>query len=293
MKWKSAVSVLAVLLPFDAFATEVDGVLSLDPVAVQSCLVVEIALGPGDALAGLRWYHNDATVPFPELLLMEGIAGIPPDLDDVSLILEQITGASLAWGDVGISPPITSTTDVVHAVFIFPENVPMSAEGTGGGPGIGYRLAGGGLPTYVSAEGEEWVLLDEAISVAVEPVLDTSKGLSSVVLSSLKAERGGGRRSLPTVSSDGSLELSVVPNPFNPRAEIRFRLGEPQDVAVSVYNLRGALVSTPLTQALPVGPHTVMWQGTDAFGHAVASGVYFVVVDAGSQQARKRVTLVR
>jgi hypothetical protein len=81
-----------------------------------------------------------------------------------------------------------------------------------------------------------------------------------------------------------------VPNPFNPTTTIRFDLGgtTPQHVSLRIFDVRGALEQTS-----PPGRHDVRWDGRDARGTAVASGVYFYRLDAADLRAQRKMVLVR
>jgi len=72
-----------------------------------------------------------------------------------------------------------------------------------------------------------------------------------------------------------------VPNPFNPRTEIRFDLPEAQSVRLSVYDLGGRVVRQLVARTLPAGRHDVAWSGDDDKGRRVPSGVYFYRIEAG------------
>lgn len=65
------------------------------------------------------------------------------------------------------------------------------------------------------------------------------------------------------------------PNPFNPSTQISFTLPTEVEVTVVVYNMLGQTVATLVDETLPTGSHTVVWDGTDDSGQAVATGVYF------------------
>lgn len=75
------------------------------------------------------------------------------------------------------------------------------------------------------------------------------------------------------------------PNPFNPATIIEFELPLPGRVRMTVYNVAGRRVRTPLDQFLPPGRHRTMWDGTDDAGRDLPSGVYFyrLETDLGSQ----------
>jgi M6 family metalloprotease-like protein len=73
------------------------------------------------------------------------------------------------------------------------------------------------------------------------------------------------------------------PNPFNPRTSIRFYLPARTPLDLAVFDVRGALVKRLASGNFDLGPHVVEWDGTDAEGRAVASGVYVyrLLTDAG------------
>jgi hypothetical protein len=65
------------------------------------------------------------------------------------------------------------------------------------------------------------------------------------------------------------------PNPFNPSTRIRFSLPTVSTVSLNVYNLLGQDVTTLISGVLPAGEQTAVWNGKDASGRSVASGIYF------------------
>lgn len=87
--------------------------------------------------------------------------------------------------------------------------------------------------------------------------------------------------------------LSVSPNPFNPRLEIRYNLSQAGPVRLQVYDLRGRLVRTLLDEMRPAGAGTVLWDGCDQAGRVAASGVYQLQLTAGGQLSARRITLVK
>lgn len=87
--------------------------------------------------------------------------------------------------------------------------------------------------------------------------------------------------------------VTIAPNPFNPRTEIRLTLGEDVRARVAVYDLAGRHVATLADRGYAAGEHSVIWEGKDATGRAVSSGVYFVMVDLGGEVQQHKVALVR
>ncbi len=83
------------------------------------------------------------------------------------------------------------------------------------------------------------------------------------------------------------------PNPFNPGTKIRFALPRPAKVEAVVYDLSGRRVKTLLNGFLRAGWHSVTWDGTNALGHRVASGVYLYTIRSGAEVVTGKMTLVQ
>ncbi|MFQ5652341.1 MAG: cohesin domain-containing protein [bacterium] len=93
---------------------------------------------------------------------------------------------------------------------------------------------------------------------------------------------------------DFALEQNY-PNPFNPETKIVFDLpsGLSSEVTLQVFNLQGQLVRTLLNARLLPGTHAVVWDGVDARGQAVASGVYVYTLRTKDFVATKKMLLLR
>jgi flagellar hook assembly protein FlgD len=87
--------------------------------------------------------------------------------------------------------------------------------------------------------------------------------------------------------------LPPYPNPFNPSATVAFTLVKPGRSDVRVYDLRGRLIRVLAEGHFDVGRHEVTWHGKDNAGRRVASGVYFVRMQAGGVDQIKRMVLVK
>lgn len=83
------------------------------------------------------------------------------------------------------------------------------------------------------------------------------------------------------------------PNPFNPTTE--FFISLPQDTHVSfvIYNVMGQKVKTLVDDYMSAGTHTIRWDGTNEYGSAVSSGIYFYRVVAGDNVVTKKMMLVK
>jgi hypothetical protein len=70
------------------------------------------------------------------------------------------------------------------------------------------------------------------------------------------------------------VSLTNYPNPFNPETTIQFEIPSAMNVRLDIMNIRGQLVKTVTSEQYSSGIHNVSWNGKDANGKQVASGVY-------------------
>jgi hypothetical protein len=69
------------------------------------------------------------------------------------------------------------------------------------------------------------------------------------------------------------------PNPFNPSTRISFSLGQSGTVTLRVFDILGQQVTTLLNGPMGAGAHEAEWNGRDAAGRVLASGVYFYRIE--------------
>ncbi len=84
-----------------------------------------------------------------------------------------------------------------------------------------------------------------------------------------------------------------MPNPFNPSTAIRYQLPQAGPVRLSVYNLLGQEVRELVNESKEAGSFTATWDGTDALGRRVASGIYLYRIQAGDFSASRRMLLLK
>lgn len=83
------------------------------------------------------------------------------------------------------------------------------------------------------------------------------------------------------------------PNPFNANTRISFGLPQESDVRLDVYAITGARVATLLDGRYQAGWYDINWNGADASGKALASGVYFYKLNAGGEVISMKMTLLK
>ena len=115
----------------------------------------------------------------------------------------------------------------------------------------------------------------------LEPVFDVLVSVAQEVLSN------------DIVSVPSQYELyQNFPNPFNPTTEIRYALAELSDVVVSVYDLKGRLMKTLISQKQPAGLNKILWDGTDNVGKKVSAGMYLYTIEAGTFRKTKKMVML-
>ncbi len=70
--------------------------------------------------------------------------------------------------------------------------------------------------------------------------------------------------------------LSAHPNPFNPSTELRLILPESGRTTVSIHDITGRRLITLLDEDLPTGERRLRWNGRDASGQDLPSGLYLL-----------------
>ena len=80
--------------------------------------------------------------------------------------------------------------------------------------------------------------------------------------------------------------LANFPNPFNPETWIPYQLSKPTEVTITIYAVNGQVVRMLTLGHQPAGIYqsrsrAAHWDGRNAFGEPVASGLYFYTLTAG------------
>jgi hypothetical protein len=85
-----------------------------------------------------------------------------------------------------------------------------------------------------------------------------------------------------------------VPNPFNPTTAMEFDLARASHVRLTVFDVAGQSVRTLVDGRFEAGRNRrVIWDGLDASGRRVPSGVYFYRLDAGDFTATRKMVVLK
>jgi|GEM_PF-3722948 len=104
----------------------------------------------------------------------------------------------------------------------------------------------------------------------------------------------------PSESDDGSQQMPAdyylwqnYPNPFNAATEIKFGIPADTHVRVRIYDIIGRRIATLIDGIKAAGVHAANWDGRDASGKAVSSGIYFYHIQADGYSQCKKMLLIK
>jgi hypothetical protein len=89
------------------------------------------------------------------------------------------------------------------------------------------------------------------------------------------------------------LLLQNYPNPFNASTRINYRLTEAAPTKLDIFNLKGELVRSLVNEVQTPGDYQLDWDGTDAEGEQVSSGLYFYRLTSGETTETQKMSLLR
>lgn len=96
----------------------------------------------------------------------------------------------------------------------------------------------------------------------------------------------------PVIPAETALK-AVYPNPFNPTAVIPYTLAESRDVTIHIYNTRGQIIRSFNQGTQPANSYKIVWDGTDANGNALGTGVYYIKMLAGKDSFQQKAVLIK
>ena len=101
---------------------------------------------------------------------------------------------------------------------------------------------------------------------------------------------------LITLTPKKTILLANYPNPFNPETWIPYQLSEPAEVTLTIYTASGQLVRRLALGHQPAGLYqnrrrAAYWDGRNALGERVVSGVYFYTFTAGEFTATRKMLI--
>ncbi len=137
-----------------------------------------------------------------------------------------------------------------------------------------------------NSEAVQWYVVDVP-GVAITAELDPDGWV-------LCTKANGDISGLPEVPEAAVTRITGnVPNPFNPRTEIRWEQAAGGAVRLEIFDLAGRRLRTLVDGERPAGAQTAAWDGRDEQGRAAAAGMYFVRLTTPAAAYLHKITLVK
>ena len=146
--------------------------------------------------------------------------------------------------------------------------------------------------TGVEGEGDLVHLRFRLIDVTVPGWVEIAEVLVSDGMGRINRLEGLGLEALRALPTEYGLSRNY-PNPFNPDTQIPYQLPEAGEVSLAVYNTLGQQVRVLVQERQEAGFYRVVWDGRDARGRQVSSGIYLVRMEAGTFSAVGKVLLLK
>lgn len=287
------------------------------PADFSQLLVLDLAAG--------QWVDMDPAAPGLQGIVLAGANPAPPlePLPDGRIRVVTIGRFGVADGGVEVVDPVAGTTsgllvteqqlggELLDFVTVGEQTVGIVSDAAFHTSLVAFPAAGGGAPvTWAAAADYDYAdvawdgagqvyLCDRGLGHSGVRVFDAATGAELT-----PAPVATGRPPfmcvppLPTGTAAPAAPPSPVtlappfPNPANPAVTLRWRAVPGRPLELSVWDARGRLVARrPLPAA--GGDGSWRWDGRDAAGRPVPSGVYLLRLRQGTAVASRRVTLVR
>mgnify|MGYP002640517509 CR=1 FL=1 len=206
------------------------------------------------------------------LVLRTSNAGFAIVLDEN--FANSIVPVDLATGSVG-TPLEGLSGGYIASVAIDGNRLLIGDQGSFTDP------SSAGLKIYDATTG---VLLQGPIDTGLPP--NYIVVLNQAPITAVREERSA---ALPVDTALGA----GYPNPFNATVRAPFDVAVDGYVEMHVYDLLGRRVQTLVAEHLSPGGYSATWNGTDAAGHTVANGTYFLRLATGADRAMTKVMLLK
>jgi len=204
--------------------------------------------------------------------------------DRERLVVGRGTGAG-TFQSPQLLPVGVAASDVVVA----------DLDGDGRAEDLAVPCAGGNVVSVVRATGTpsrtDYGTDAEPIVVAAGDLngdgsVDLAVGAGSRITLLLNRK---GVTAVPAPVATARLELSrIAPNPARSPLSLAFELPAAGRATLKMYDLAGRLVRVLVDATLDAGRHSVAWDGRDAAGRTLGTGVYVVDLRQGGERASRK-----
>lgn len=90
-----------------------------------------------------------------------------------------------------------------------------------------------------------------------------------------------------------SIDIVNYPNPFNSNTNFKYDVDIDADVSLVIYDLKGSIIKTLVSEYQMSGSRIVPWNGTTDSGNIVSAGVYLYRFNYGQQSQTKKMIFLK
>ncbi|MFT4605528.1 MAG: photosystem II stability/assembly factor-like uncharacterized protein, partial [Rhodothermales bacterium] len=210
----------------------------------------------------------------------------------------KTTDAGLTWNPVEVTGSV-SRAGLQGIGFTTPD------RGWASGRGITSYTEDGGATWTQLLDWSDEVRTDNAGNVVSSPDGQLDGSINRIVVLSDTLAIAVGRRVYrlnPALATSVAPAPAVpevfrlfdaYPNPFEDHVTLEYELDEPTDVRIEVMDALGRTHGVIQSGREASGRHRVTWDGLDANGRRLPSGMYFLLMDVDRSPELKQVVLIR
>ncbi|RKZ32448.1 hypothetical protein DRQ33_05900 [bacterium] len=88
-------------------------------------------------------------------------------------------------------------------------------------------------------------------------------------------------------------KITISPNPFNTRCQIKIELPKDEQVNLEIYDINGKNIYSKNFGELCEGLHNFNWNGETEYGEPLPSGIYFIKIKIGTKNKITKVILLK
>ena len=225
----------------------------------------------------------------PNIYISINIDNNPPQFTQGTNTTRYIPEDAISYTDIG--EPISATDTDPYDTLTY--RFAPEPFGTSDAEIFGIDPTSGQLYTYAELDYEE-----QTFHKVVVDVSDGNGGMDRITVTIYVRDVAGAAPSLETstlIPNQTGL-LTNFPNPFNPETWIPYQLAKPAEVTLTIYDIRGVVVRELKLGHQPAGfyhnrSRAIHWDGRNAFGEKVATGVYFYTLKAGNFTATRKLLI--
>lgn len=277
--------------PYSVYAKDVDGDGDLDVLSASYATYLNEVL---------RWHENDGNQNFTTHMIPTNMSRAhsvyAKDVDGDGDIDVLSGGTKIEWYENDGSQNFTThiiNTDDVWSVYA----VDVDADGD-----MDVLSAGNGVKWYENDGGQNFAIrtINAENSKSVYAVDLDSNGHMDVLSATGDKIMWYQNQGVVGIEEDNQpvspLRFHLYnnyPNPFNPETIIAFDIQHNIHVTLKIFDAQGHEVITLLSEWQSAGKKSVVWNGRDASGKIVSSGLYIYRIQAGDYMQSHKMLLVR